>query len=302
MEKSFVVYRDENYILGSEDGSPFIVIKGKKYTLSCHPYEPCLYVAYNDGGMTAVHNSFDPYHLLSVFSEGGTVTSITGMEYDALDFCRMVEYAAGKVDIQIDDAEKVFLRREKKKYPDKKEKKEKAVYGENSPLPERDKIIENDPFYEMPEKYPDCVIDYCLIKNEHSAVGYNAHRHALLLASGKLFLDENGEAIWRYDVGKADAKRISANELFAPVAEGEKLNYRKAFLCPPYPCDYTDADFEIINALLFPSGKDGLEVYEWTTDWSEYFDEGREWWGTLCLTVYDKALDRFAVIMASASD
>ena len=43
-------------------------------------------------------------------------------------------------------------------------------------------------------------------------------------------------------------------------------------------------------------------MYEWTTDWSDYFDEGREWWGTLCLTVYDKTLGRFAVILASATD
>ena len=36
--------------------------------------------------------------------------------------------------------------------------------------------------------------------------------------------------------------------------------------------------------------------------WSDYFDEGREWWGALCLTVYDETLGRFAVIMASATD
>lgn len=57
-----------------------------------------------------------------------------------------------------------------------------------------------------------------------------------------------------------------------------------------------------MNAALFPNGTDQLEVYEWTTDWSDYFDEGHEWWGTLCLTVYDKSLDRFVVIMASATD
>ena len=39
-----------------------------------------------------------------------------------------------------------------------------------------------------------------------------------------------------------------------------------------------------------------------TVDGAEYFDEGHEWWGALCLTVYDETLDRFAVIMASATD
>ena len=63
-----------------------------------------------------------------------------------------------------------------------------------------------------------------------------------------------------------------------------------------------DSDFDRVNAALFPNGTDGLEIYEWTTDWSEFFDDGHEWWGALCFTVYDKTLDRFAVIMASATD
>ncbi len=71
---------------------------------------------------------------------------------------------------------------------------------------------------------------------------------------------------------------------------------------PPAGRCCTADDFWKINAALFPKGQDELEVFEWTTDWSDYFDDGREWWGTLCLTVYDKSLDRFAVIMASATD
>ena len=77
---------------------------------------------------------------------------------------------------------------------------------------------------------------------------------------------------------------------------------RGAFLHPPHGVRYTDADFDRVNAALFPKGTDALEVYRWTTDWSEYFDDGREWWGTLCLTVYDKKPDRFVVILASATD
>jgi len=80
------------------------------------------------------------------------------------------------------------------------------------------------------------------------------------------------------------------------------LNYRKAFLYPPHENSYTGKDFVRVNSVLFPNGTDELEVYRWTTDWSEYFDAGREWWGTLCLTVYEKNLNRFVVIMASATD
>lgn len=302
--KDIVVYSDEKYVLGREGGLPYLKAGGEKFRLTCHPYEPCLYITEESGAMTAVHNAFDPSSVLWAFSKEMTVTSITGFEYDAKDFCRMVEYAAGMVDIGIDDAEKVFVGRAKKKRaPEEKEKKDKPSEGGEKYRPENGRIIEDDPFYSLIAKYPDCVVDYCLVANENAAGGYNSHRFALVLACRRLFIDDDDEAIWHYDVGKADARVISVEELFAPASgDGEKLNYRRAFLAPPYPSGYTERDFDMINSALFPNGTEGLEVFEWTTDWSEYFDEGHEWWGALCLTVYDKKLDRIIVILASATD
>lgn len=163
-------------------------------------------------------------------------------------------------------------------------------------------------FYKMIDEYPDVVCDYCLIKhgNRYEKAegvfpynGVESHRAALSCAARELF-DDGRE--WSYDLSGARCRKLKSQALFAPVDSDEWLNYRKAFLCPPYGNAYTDSDFERVNAVLFPGGTDGSEVYRWTTDWSEYFDEGREWWGALCLTVYDKTLDRFVVIMASATD
>lgn len=103
-------------------------------------------------------------------------------------------------------------------------------------------------------------------------------------------------------MSRAMGKRINAGELFSSSYQEGKLNYRKAFLYPPHENSYSGADFVKVNAALFPNGTGQLEVYEWTTDWSDYFDDGHEWWGTLCLTIYDKSLDRFDVILASATD
>ena len=83
--------------------------------------------------------------------------------------------------------------------------------------------------------------------------------------------------------------------------DGE-LNYRRAFLSPPHGSGLTEADFLRVNAALFPDGISGLEAFCWSTDWAACFDEGREWWGALCLTVYDEKRGRFAVIAASATD
>ena len=294
--KDAVVYNDGGYVLGQKNGEPYLTVNGKTYTLSCHPYEPCLYIKDENGVLTAVHNAFDPSYVIEAFYNGQTVTSITGYEYSAIDFCRMVEYAAYSVDINIDGAEKIFPK--KKEQKDKKTEKRKY---EDQPNPEKGKIIENDPFFEVCAKYPDSVIDYVLVKDDRPYNGCESHRRALVTACLHLFVDFDGEIIWHYDAGKADGRFINPEELFSPV-QNDGLNYRKAFLHPPYETDYKNADFDFINAALFPDGTDGLEVYEWSTDWSEYFDDGHEWWGALCYTVYDKNLDRYAVIMASATD
>lgn len=144
-------------------------------------------------------------------------------------------------------------------------------------------------------EYPDLVVDYCIV-TDVIYCGYPSHREALKTAYGRLC----GE--WDGDPEAAAGKSISASELFSPGDQDGKLSYRKAFLYPPYENGYTGKDFVRVNDALFPNGKNGLDAYEWTTDWSEYFDEGHEWWGALCLTVYDKTLDRFVVIMASATD
>ena len=166
----------------------------------------------------------------------------------------------------------------------------------------------DETFFKVIEEYPDVVCDYCLVNADDQYAksigvfpcrGADSHRLALECAARELFADGKE---WSYDIKGAKCRKLSNKALFAPANSDEWLNYRKAFLCPPHQNSYTDGDFERVNAVLFPGGEEGLEVYRWTTDWSEYFDEGHEWWGALCLTVYDKTLDRFVVIMASATD
>ena len=166
----------------------------------------------------------------------------------------------------------------------------------------------DDTFYQLLARYPDIVCDYCLVNTENQYAktksvfpyrGVDSHRLALECAAHELFIDGRE---WTYNTKVAKCRKLSNKALFAPVNSDNWLNYRKAFLCPPHENSYTDNDFEGINAVLFPGGTESLEVYRWTTDWSEYFDEGHEWWGALCLTVYDKILGRFVVIMASATD
>lgn len=166
----------------------------------------------------------------------------------------------------------------------------------------------DDAVSQLLAEYPELVCDFCIIRSENPSAnanrvfpyrGVESHRLALACAARELFSDGNE---WSYDLGGARCRKLSGKALFAPVQADQWLNYRRAFLCPPHGTSYTDRDFDRVNAVLFPGGSDGLEAFRWTTDWSQYFDDGHEWWGALCLTVYDRTLERFVVIMASATD
>lgn len=170
-----------------------------------------------------------------------------------------------------------------------------AEYDRLTDKPKKVPKEDQDPFYSLIAEYPDLVVDYCIVKNERY-YGYESHRKALKTAYGRICSE------WEGDPGQALGKIIEAGEMFSSEYRRGRLNYRQAFLNPPHKNCYTGKDFVRVNSALFPKGTDELEVYEWSTEWSDYFDDGHEWWGTLCLTVYDKPLDRFVVIMASATD
>ena len=179
-----------------------------------------------------------------------------------------------------------------------------ADYDRLTARPEKAPKQEDDPFSLLLAAYPDLAVDYCIVPGDpYSRLeGAEAHRRALSQACRKLFAPDGEEEGWQYDLRRAKGTRMETQALFSSRYPKTGVNYRKAFLYPPHENSYTGEDFVRVNAALFPNGTDGLEVYEWTTDWSDYFDEGHEWWGALCLTVYDKSLSRFAVILASATD
>lgn len=60
-------------------------------------------------------------------------------------------------------------------------------------------------------------------------------------------------------------------------------------------------DWEELKDILFPN-RDNLTIYTWNTEWSNYFDDGLEWWGAYFWTIFDSVLNTFIVIGASTSD
>ena len=198
--------------------------------------------------------------------------------------------------------------------------------------------LTKDPFYALIKKYDRCVIDYCLIEDDTPHQGYRSHKDAVLFAMRKVMerhIDtqlnsETGDCgrvrdepfPWNPDIGKAQARQIDpiaflhlpeivrtnhAGQKFYDCGlpdplKGEPIPYWYAFWETPHPSGYGPDEFRKVNSVLLPQGTDGLEIYEWTTDWSDYFDDGHEWWGAACWSIFDKRMNRYVVIMASATD
>ena len=196
----------------------------------------------------------------------------------------------------------------------------------------------NDPFYELIKQYDRCIIDYCIIKDDTPHQGYRSHKDAVLFAMCKMierYIEEQlmseilyGREVreepfpWNLDIGKAKAHPIEAAQLLhVPVIlrtdrigqrfydcglpdifKGDQIPYWYAFWETPHTSGYGPEEFRTVNAALFPEGTEDLEVYEWTTDWSNYFEAGREWWGTACWSVYDRRMNRYVVILAETTD
>ena len=87
-----------------------------------------------------------------------------------------------------------------------------------------------------------------------------------------------------------------------PGNSGTAVPYWYALMEPVHGRRNKPEDFKKVNEVLFPNGTDALDIYEWTTDWSDFFDDGHEWYGACCWSVYDKTRNRYVVMLVSATD
>jgi len=82
--------------------------------------------------------------------------------------------------------------------------------------------------------------------------------------------------------------------------------YKTAFFHPPYglrgPDHEKEGLFDGINAFVLGSDPTACEIFSWSTDWSNYFDAGKEWWGAFYWTVRPTGSNSIVVIGASSTD
>ena len=104
-----------------------------------------------------------------------------------------------------------------------------------------------------------------------------------------------------------DDKEVPEKEVTMAEEDREKIGFVYAFLDPPYSFMCGKTIFEKGNffldfcRLLFTDISQ-IEVYKWSTDSSNYFDAGKEWWGAFFWTVYNPYQDWYIGIIASTTD
>jgi len=90
------------------------------------------------------------------------------------------------------------------------------------------------------------------------------------------------------------------------VDNGLGTGYAYAFSDPPYGMRLSGKDkgrlFEAISADLLGGIDDASFIYEWPTDWSNYFEAGKEWWGSFLWSFANRGFPRITVITASTTD
>lgn len=182
--------------------------------------------------------------------------------------------------------------------------------------------LKEDSFYKiLSEKYDELLLDYVLLSCDEEYHWEESHKKAVMeaiavfntrvrvgnsLKHPHFYVDEEKMCCKEYSVedffcdGNSSWK-ISGNTRVRITPD--HMTYWWAFFEPPYGVPYSKEDFHKINHTLFPvQFRNDLEIYSWNDDFSNYFDDGKEWWGTAMWSIYDKWMNRFVIIGASLTD
>ena len=87
-----------------------------------------------------------------------------------------------------------------------------------------------------------------------------------------------------------------------PTVDG----YKTAFFHPPYGLHGEKAEkaelFAAINRFVLGHDPQRAEIFSWSTDWSNYFEAGHEWWGAYYWTIRPEGAPYMVVVAASSTD
>lgn len=181
-------------------------------------------------------------------------------------------------------------------------------------------IKEHIIYKQLNSQYDRIALDYVIMLNDTDYEGVITHKNAIIEAFQILntrntdcgecdyiiTLEEDKiksfpssmEELLQLPEGDYYDNRLKKNRAYSRVTP---MPYWYAFLEPPHGNTYLKKDFIAFNTLLFPN-KNYCEVYRWNDEFSNYFDAGKEWWGTGLWSVYDHSTGLIVIIGASLTD
>jgi hypothetical protein len=167
------------------------------------------------------------------------------------------------------------------------------------------------------------IIDYVLLESDTEAPPDHLHRLAAL--AGMAAIDRHPD--YRFlRIGRDEAKLTGQRVAFStfwgtddvelkplggrawsiPTADGLVDGYKTSFFHPPHGLGGSNEEravlFANINRRILGTAPESAEIFSWSTDWSNYFDAGHEWWGAFFWTVRASGSPRFVAIGASSTD
>lgn len=174
-------------------------------------------------------------------------------------------------------------------------------------------LIEDKIYTTLAQKYDELLLDYVLLSFDEEYCGIESHKKAVIESISILNARErvgNNLIRPRFFVKeeRMHCMKYSTEDFFCDGnirnrKTSSHMTYWRAFSKPPYGIPYSREDFHKINHSLFPvQFRSDLEIYSWNDDFSNYFDDGKEWWGTAFWSIYDKWMKRFIMIGASLTD
>jgi hypothetical protein len=99
-----------------------------------------------------------------------------------------------------------------------------------------------------------------------------------------------------------EAKSIGDRAWSIPSIDG----YKTAFFHPPYGLHGSPSEkaelFDGINHYVLGAMPGGAEFFSWSTNWSNYFEAGHEWWGAYYWTIRPAESNAIVVVAASSTD
>lgn len=136
---------------------------------------------------------------------------------------------------------------------------------------------------------------------------YDLKMNKVILRGQKTYLN----TLFHYDELEKIENHINYKELIEKFPYSNKnyisFGFCDAFLDPPHSLDIGKnikqrGQYFIDFITYFFSELDLIEIYKWSTDCSDYFEMGKEWWGSFFWTVYNPVKNIYIGIIASTTD